>query len=82
MQLRTLPRVLSCSEEQAHAQNLNATSMARFHCSHLASLRNDELEIIALKFSLALSLPSSLPPSLCLSKPRPRASRDAQNPAR
>jgi len=80
MPLRTLPRVLSCSNEQAHAQNLNA--MARFHCSHPASLRNDELEIIAWKSSLALSLPSFLPPSLSLSKTRPRASRGAQNPAR
>ncbi len=80
MLLRTLPRVLSCSKEQAHAQNLNA--MARFHCYHLTSLRYDELEIIARKSSLALSLPSFLPPSLSLSKPRPRASRDAQNPAR
>ena len=57
MPSRTLPRVLSCSKEQAHAQNLDAT--ARFHCSRLAW--NDE--IIALKSSLALSLPSFLPPS-------------------
>ncbi len=50
--------------EQVHAQNLNA--MARFHCSHLASLRNDDLKIIAWKSSFALSLPSfqDLPPSL------------------
>ena len=57
MPSRTLPRVLSCSKEQAHAQNLNAT--ARFHCSRLAW--NDE--IIDRKSSLALSLPSFLPPS-------------------